>query len=43
MEFKNADSNGDNVLASNPNNVNILFFENCENRVSKTNIIYYFF
>jgi hypothetical protein len=33
MEFKNINPNGDIVVASNLNNVNFFFFENCENRV----------
>jgi hypothetical protein len=31
MELKNVNPNGDNVVASNLINVNILIFENCEN------------
>jgi hypothetical protein len=31
MELKNVNPNGDNVVASNPNNANFLLFENCEN------------
>jgi hypothetical protein len=31
MELKNVNPNGDNVVASNLNNINFLFFENCEN------------
>ena len=35
MEIENANSNGDNVVASNLINVNFLIFENCENQVQK--------
>jgi hypothetical protein len=31
MEFKNANPNDDNVVASNLINTNFLFFKNCEN------------
>jgi hypothetical protein len=35
MESKNVNSNGDSVVARNLININILIFENCENRVQK--------
>jgi hypothetical protein len=31
MELKNVNPNGDNVVASNLNNVKLFFLENCEN------------
>jgi hypothetical protein len=43
MELKNVNSNGDNVVASNLNNFNILFFENYKNQVQiQTSCVFLF-
>jgi hypothetical protein len=35
IEFRNANPNGDIVVASNLNNIDFFFFLNCENQVKK--------
>jgi hypothetical protein len=35
MLIWNVNSNGDNVVESNPNNIGFFFFENCENQLQK--------